>query len=65
MIHDMGPRALRVHAALRDRITRGAWTPGTRLPSHRELAVEFGVAAMTLRQVLARLEDEGPAPDLA
>jgi CheY-like chemotaxis protein len=30
-----------------------------RLPSHTELAAEFGVAPLTVRQVLSRLEEEG------
>jgi DNA-binding transcriptional regulator YhcF (GntR family) len=59
MIYGLGPRARRVYAALRDRISRGDWPPGVRLPSHRELAAEFGVAPMTARQVLGQLEAEG------
>jgi DNA-binding transcriptional regulator YhcF (GntR family) len=59
MIYQLGPRALRVFAALRDRIAHEHWPPGTRLPSHRELAAEFGVAPLTMRQVLARLEEQG------
>jgi GntR family transcriptional regulator len=54
-----GPRTHRVYLALRERIVRGELGPGTRLPAHLELAAEFGVAPMTVRQVLARLEDEG------
>src|SRR5919108_5832892 len=37
----------------------GELVPGARLPSHREMATTFGVAPMTIRQVLARLEQEG------
>jgi DNA-binding transcriptional regulator YhcF (GntR family) len=59
MIYGLGPRARRVHAALRDRIARGDWPPGARIPSHRELAAEFGVAPLTVRQVLGQLESEG------
>src|SRR3954469_6626697 len=59
MIYGLGPRAQRVFTVLRDRISRGDWEPGTRLPSHRELAVEFGVAPLTMRQVLAQLEEQG------
>jgi DNA-binding transcriptional regulator YhcF (GntR family) len=58
-IHGLGPRAHRVFAALHGRIASGEWLPGTKLPSHRELAVEFGVAPMTLRQVLGLLEEQG------
>jgi CheY-like chemotaxis protein len=59
MIYGLGPRALRVLTALRGRIARGDWTPGTKLPSHRDLAAEYSVAPLTMRQVLARLEDVG------
>lgn len=59
MIYQLGPRARRVFNALRDRIAHGYWAPGTRLPSHRELAAEFGVAPLTMRQVLAELEGQG------
>lgn len=55
----LGPRARRVFAALHDRIAHGDWLPGSKLPSHRELAVEFGVAPMTMRQVLGQLEEQG------
>jgi DNA-binding transcriptional regulator YhcF (GntR family) len=59
MIYRLGPRARRVYLALRDRIARGDWPPGKKLPSHRDLAAEFGVAPMTMRQVLAQLDEEG------
>jgi DNA-binding transcriptional regulator YhcF (GntR family) len=59
MIYGLGPRARRVYAIVRDRIARGDWAPGMRLPSHRELATELGVAPLTVRQVLAQLEAEG------
>jgi DNA-binding GntR family transcriptional regulator len=54
-----GPRAQRVYAALRDRIARGELVAGVKLPPHIELATEYGVAPLTMRQVLARLEEEG------
>jgi DNA-binding transcriptional regulator YhcF (GntR family) len=59
MIYGLGPRARRVFTALRDHIARGDWMPGTKLTSHRDLAVEFGVAPLTMRQVLAQLEEVG------
>jgi DNA-binding transcriptional regulator YhcF (GntR family) len=59
MMHGLGPRARRVYAVLHDRIAHGDWLPGSRLPSHRDLAVEFGVAPMTMRQVLGQLEEQG------
>jgi DNA-binding transcriptional regulator YhcF (GntR family) len=59
MIYGLGPRARRVFTSLHARIVGGDWMPGTKLPSHRDLAVEFGVAPMTMRQVLAQLEEQG------
>ncbi|MDZ7801396.1 MAG: phosphonate metabolism transcriptional regulator PhnF [Trueperaceae bacterium] len=44
---------------IRRRIRTGAWAPGARLPSERELAEEFGISRMTLRQALARLVQDG------
>jgi CheY-like chemotaxis protein len=48
-----------VYTALRDAILRCDYAPGARLPGYVELAAQFGVAAVTVRQVLARLEQEG------
>lgn len=59
MIYGFGPRARRVYTVLRDRIARGDWAPGEKLPSHRDLAAEFGVAPLTVRQVLGQLEIDG------
>jgi PAS domain S-box-containing protein len=59
MIYDLGPRAQRVYTALREQITTGAFPPATKLPPHTELAVTFGVAPLTVRHVLSRLEEEG------
>lgn len=59
MIYNLGPRAERVYILLRDRILSGELTPGTKLPPHTQLAKEFGVAALTMRQVLSHLEDDG------
>jgi GntR family transcriptional regulator len=53
------PKYLRIHGNLRGRITSGQWPPGSPLPSQRELADEFGVSVMTLRQALQLLTDEG------
>ena len=59
MAYGFGSRSHRVYEALRNRIREGDLVPGTRLPSHREMAATFGVAPMTVRQALARLEQEG------
>ncbi len=56
---DRQPKYLRIHSNLRERITSGQWPPGSPLPSQRELADEFGVSIMTLRQAMQLLTDEG------
>jgi GntR family transcriptional regulator len=53
------PKYLRIYAALRDRISSGRWAAGAALPAQRELADEFGVSIMTLRQALQLLADDG------
>ncbi|HMA36031.1 MAG TPA: GntR family transcriptional regulator [Chloroflexia bacterium] len=58
MIYKLGPRALRVYNVLQARIIRGEFPPGTKLPPHTELAADFGVAPLTMRQVLGRLEED-------
>ena len=59
MIYNLGPVARRVYDALRARLASGALAAGDRLPAYVALAAEFGVAPLTVRQVLARLEEEG------
>jgi GntR family transcriptional regulator len=56
---DRQPKYLRIHSNLRERISGGQWPPGSPLPAQRELADEFGVSIMTLRQALQLLTDEG------
>jgi GntR family histidine utilization transcriptional repressor len=48
-----------VKTALRERIAKGGWQPGVRLPSERELVTEFGCARMTVHRALRELEAEG------
>ncbi|HEY7067060.1 MAG TPA: GntR family transcriptional regulator [Chloroflexota bacterium] len=55
----LGSRAQQIYDALRDRILRGEYAPGTVIPGYPRLATEFGVAPMTVRKVLARLEADG------
>jgi CheY-like chemotaxis protein len=59
VIYTLGPRARRVYTVLRDGLLSGEFAPGARLPSHTELAAQFGVATLTVRHVLAHLEEEG------
>jgi GntR family transcriptional regulator len=53
------PKYLRIYTDLRDRIATGRWPAGSSLPAQRDLADEFGVSIMTLRQALQLLADEG------
>ena len=53
------PKYLRIYTELRDRIEGGRWPAGSALPAQRELADEFGVSMMTLRQAVQLLADEG------
>lgn len=57
-MHSRVPRYHRIAEALRARIQHGELTPGERLPNQRQLAREFGVTLMTLRQALELLERE-------
>jgi GntR family transcriptional regulator len=41
------------------RLTSGEWTAGERLPSETELAAQYGVARMTIRQAVGALASEG------
>jgi GntR family transcriptional regulator len=50
------PRYLKIADALRGRIRSGEHAAGDQLPNQRQLAREFGVTLMTLRQALEVLE---------
>jgi len=50
------PRYLKIADELRERIRSGEHAAGKRLPNQRQLAREFGVTLMTLRQALELLE---------
>ena len=47
-----------VAAALKDRIERGAYAAGQRLPSEREITDEFNISRATVRGALLRLQAE-------
>jgi DNA-binding GntR family transcriptional regulator len=59
VISTLGPRARRVYTVLRDGLRSGEVAPGAKLPSHTELADQFGVTTLTVCRVLAHLEQEG------
>jgi GntR family transcriptional regulator len=52
-------KARRVYLVLRDRIACGALPAGTRLPGEPDLAVEHGVARVTMRRALDQLAQDG------
>jgi GntR family transcriptional regulator len=53
------PLYLQLAAAMRQRIHRGDLAPGSKIPSLGDLQTEFGVARVTVRQAMDRLEREG------
>jgi GntR family transcriptional regulator len=56
---DQGPLYLQLAGVLRQRIAKGAWKPGDRLPSLEQLVDEFQVARVTVRQAIERLTRDG------
>ncbi len=53
------PLYLQLAAAIRRRIERGSLPAGSKVPSLQNLQMEFGVARVTVRQAMDRLEREG------
>ncbi|KXT78820.1 GntR family transcriptional regulator [Streptococcus sp. DD13] len=53
------PAYIKIHDAIKQKIDQEIWKIGDRLPSERDLAEEFGVSRMTLRQAITLLVDEG------
>lgn len=53
------PIYIQIHNDIKRSIESGKWQIGDRIPSERELAVNFGVSRMTLRQAVQTLVDEG------
>ncbi|WP_290033531.1 GntR family transcriptional regulator [Ligilactobacillus cholophilus] len=53
------PIYIRIHNSIKESIENGKWQVGERIPAERELAIEFGVSRMTLRQAIQTLVDEG------
>ncbi len=50
---------VQVRETLRDQIKTGVLKPGQKLPAEDELAAQFGVSRMTVRQGISDLTDEG------
>ncbi len=50
---------VQIREALREQISSGVLQPGEKLPAEDELAAQFGVSRMTVRQGISDLTDEG------
>ena len=48
-----------VAARIHDQILSGVYTPGTKLPHQRDLAINFGVSPAVIREALSRLKGAG------
>ncbi len=53
------PVYIQIHNEIKKAIEAGKWSVGDRIPSERELAVQFNVSRMTLRQAIQTLVEEG------
>lgn len=53
------PRYVQLADLFRQRVDKGEWLPGSKLPSIDELMAQFDVARVTVRQAIAMLADEG------
>jgi GntR family transcriptional regulator len=53
------PRYYQLKEIIRERIVSGDWTPGSLIPSERELCERYGISRMTARQSITELVNEG------
>jgi len=53
------PKYAQIADIFRQRIARGIWAKGLRLPANEVLAAEFGVSRVTIRQAVELLSREG------
>jgi len=53
------PKYAQIADIFRQRIARGVWAKGLRLPANEELAAEFGVSRVTIRQAVDLLARDG------
>ena len=60
----MLPAYMKIHDQIKKDIDDGSWKIGERLPSERDLAEEFAVSRMTLRQAISLLVEEGVLNDV-
>jgi GntR family transcriptional regulator len=57
--HSYVPKYAQIADVFRQRIVRGIWTQGLRLPANELLAAEFGVSRVTIRQAVDLLVRDG------
>ena len=53
------PKYAQIADIFRQRIARGVWAQGLRLPANEDLAAEFGVSRVTVRQAVDLLARDG------
>lgn len=53
------PKDAQIADIFRQRIACGVWTQGFRLPANEDLAAEFGVSRVTIRQAVELLARDG------
>lgn len=53
------PRYVQIADLLRQRIARGGWRPGLKVPSNEDLMREFGVSRITVREAVGVLARDG------
>src|SRR4051812_2965449 len=53
------PKYAQIAGIFRQRIARGIWTQGARMPANELLAAEFGVSRVTIRQAVDLLARDG------
>src|SRR5205814_8056966 len=53
------PKYAQIADIFRQRIARGVWAQGLRLPANEDLAAEFGVSRVTIRQAVDLLARDG------
>lgn len=56
---DVTPLYRQMETILEEKIARGEYVPGQRLPSERELAEQFGVSVITAKRALSDLTERG------
>lgn len=59
MVERKTPIYIKIHNQMREWIISGKWSDGYKIPSERQLAIEFNVSRMTARQAINTLVSDG------